>query len=59
MTRPHIPAWMRDRDLIKSITDGFMTVGCDDCHGGPTCRCADGHTDTTDCTCSPQGGDSR
>lgn len=31
---------------------------CDDCPGRPTCRCADGHTDPTTCTCGTPGGDS-
>ncbi|MFA4975640.1 MAG: hypothetical protein WC577_03075 [Candidatus Paceibacterota bacterium] len=26
---------------------------CDDCPGRPDCRCADGHTDPTTCTCGP------
>ncbi|MFD5184077.1 hypothetical protein ACFWMQ_15980 [Streptomyces sp. NPDC058372] len=31
---------------------------CDDCPGRPDCRCADGHTGPTTCTCGTPGGDS-
>lgn len=33
-------------------------VLCDDCPGVHGCLCADGRTDTTDCTCGTPGGDS-
>lgn len=46
------------RRVHKLLTQRGPITGCDDCPGRPDCRCADGHTDTTDCTCPPQGGDS-
>ena len=33
------------------LTQRGPVTGCDDCPGRPDCRCADGRTDTTDCTC--------
>lgn len=40
------------RKLLATIRAARLALdGCDDCPGRPDCRCADGHTDTTDCTC--------
>lgn len=33
-----------------------VALACDDCPGGPGCRCADGYTDPDDCDCPPEGG---
>lgn len=50
------------RKLLATIRAAQLALspnyGCDDCPGRPDCRCADGHADTTDCTCPPQGGNS-
>lgn len=38
--------------LLATIRAARLALdGCDDCPGRPDCRCADGRTDTTDCTC--------
>lgn len=39
------------RRVSKLLAQRGPVTACDDCPGRPDCRCADGHTDTTDCTC--------
>ncbi|MBL3808470.1 hypothetical protein [Streptomyces sp. BRB081] len=43
---------------LRRLADDTDVEPCDDCPGRPDCRCADGHTDPTTCTCGTPGGDS-
>ncbi|WP_277992813.1 hypothetical protein [Streptomyces albidoflavus] len=44
--------------MTTDLTAPADVEPCDDCPGRPDCRCADGHTDPTTCTCGTPGGDS-